>query len=252
MVNQWLAQHHWPGQRALGKRLALGDSNNHLKWLTVVGVVKNAVRGQWTEPPEDELYIPYLQDHSYMTESGSPFSYLTLVMRTDGSPAAMAPVIRKLVAGMEPKAPISEVQTMDAVVSGATAEPRFYLLLLGAFAAVALTLATVGIYGVMSYSVSRRTQEMGIRMALGARPRDVIKLVVGQGALLALLGVGVGVMAALAATGMMARLLYGTAPADPFTFAAVVALLIVVALLGSYMPARRATKVDPMVALRYQ
>ena len=225
VVNQWLAQHHWPGQDAIGKQLALGDSNADLKWLTVVGVVKNTVRGQWTEPPEDELYIPYLQDRAYMAEGGSPFSYLTLVIRTHGDPAAMAPVIRRIVAGMDPNAPLSEVQTMDEVVSEATAEPRFYVLLLGAFAAVALTLAAIGIYGVMSYSVSRRTQEMGIRMALGARSSDVIKLVVGQGALLAFLGVGVGIITAFAVTGMMARLLYGIGPNDPATFVEVAGIL---------------------------
>jgi putative ABC transport system permease protein len=157
-----------------------------------------------------------------------------------------------MVRDLEENAPLSEVQTMDQVVSEATAEPRFYVLLLAAFGAVALTLAAVGIYGVMSYSVSRRTQEIGIRIALGARTGDVIKLVVGQGAFLALLGVSVGVAAAFVLTGLMARLLYGIGPSDPMTFAAVVVVLTVVALVGSYIPARRATKVDPMVALRYE
>ncbi|HEX4488572.1 MAG TPA: ABC transporter permease [Terriglobales bacterium] len=251
VVNQRLAQQHWAGQDAIGKHLAIGGATNP-QWLTVVGVVKNAVREQWTEPAEDELYIPYLQDRSYMTDPGGPFSYVTLVMRTSGEPAAVAPVVRKIVAGMDANAPISEVQTMEQVVSEATAEPRFYVLLLGAFASVALVLAAVGIYGVMSYSVSRRTQEMGIRIALGARTADVIKLVVGQGASLALLGVGVGLVVAFSVTRLMARLLYGIAPNDPVTFAAVVVVLVFVALLACYIPARRATKVDPIVALRYE
>ena len=250
IVNEWFARHHWPGQEAAGKHLAFGKPDDQPKWLTVVGVVKNSVRGQWTEPPEDELFVPYLQDQAYMTNPASPFAYLTLVVRTTGDPAASAPVIRSIVHSMNENAPLSEVQTMDQVVSEATAEPRFYVLLLGAFAAVVLILAAVGIYGVMSYSVSRRTQEIGIRIALGARTTDVIMLVVGQGAFLALLGVGAGVIAALAVTRLMARLLYGIPASDPITFVAVVAILSAVALIASYIPARRATTVDPMSALR--
>ena len=141
---------------------------------------------------------------------------------------------------------------MDQVVAEATATPRFYVLLLGAFAAVALILAAVGIYGVMSYSVSRRTQEIGIRMALGAETADVIKLVVRQGASLAVVGIVAGVVGALAVTRLMARLLYGIGSSDPITFTAVACLLGAVAVIASYIPARRAAKVDPMVALRYE
>jgi predicted permease len=252
MVNEWLARHHWPGQEAVGKHLALDTPGANAKRLTVIGVVKNSVRGEWTEPPEDELFVPYLQDQAYMTNPAPPFAYATLVVRTTGDPASMAPVIRSIVHSMNQNAPLSEVQTMDQVVSEATSEPRFYVLLLGAFAAVALVLAAVGIYGMMSYSVSRRTQEIGIRIALGARTVDVIRLVVGQGASLALLGLGVGVVVAFAVTSLMARLLYGIRPTDPITFVAVVVVLSTVALIASYIPARRATKVDPIVALRYE
>jgi predicted permease len=252
MVNEWLARHHWPGQEAVGKHLALDTPGANAKRLTVIGVVKNSVRGEWTEPPEDELFVPYLQDQAYMTNPAPPFAYATLVVRTTGDPASMAPVIRSIVHSMNQNAPLSEVQTMDQVVSEATSEPRFYVLLLGAFAAVALVLAAVGIYGVMSYSVSRRTQEIGIRIALGARTVDVIRLVVGQGASLALLGLGVGMVVAFAVTSLMARLLYGIRPTDPITFVAVVVVLSTVALIASYIPARRATKVDPIVALRYE
>jgi predicted permease len=252
MVNEWLARHHWPGQEAIGKHLALSTPGANAKRLTVIGVVKNSVRGQWTEPPEDELFVPYLQDQAYMTNPAPPFAYATLVVRTTGDPASMAPVIRSIVHSMNQNAPLSEVQTMDQVVSEATSEPRFYVLLLGAFAAVALVLAAVGIYGMMSYSVSRRTQEIGIRIALGARTVDVIRLVVGQGASLALLGLGVGMVVAFAVTSLMARLLYGIRPTDPITFVAVVVVLSTVALIASYIPARRATKVDPIVALRYE
>ena len=252
LVNEWLAHHHWPGQEAVGKHLALGTPGANAKRLTVIGVVKNSVRGQWTEPPEDELFVPYLQDQAYMTDPAPPFAYATLVIRAAGDPGSMAPIIRGVVHSLDQNAPLSEVQTMDQVVSEATSEPRFYVLLLGAFAAVALVLAAVGIYGVMSYSVSRRTQEIGIRIALGARTVDVIRLVVGQGASLALLGLAVGVVVAFGVTSLMARLLYGIRPTDPITFVAVVVLLGTVALIASYIPARRATKVDPIVALRYE
>ena len=141
---------------------------------------------------------------------------------------------------------------MDHVVAEATGQSRFYLILLGAFATVALVLAGVGIYGVMSYSVSRRTHEIGIRMALGAQGRDVLRLVVFQGIIQALAGVAVGLAGALALSRLMAGLLYGTRPNDPATFAAVVLVLSAVAVAASYIPARRATKVDPMVALRYE
>ena len=252
IVNQRFADHHWPGEDPLGKRISFGNAADPAKWLTVVGVVKNSVRIEWTEPPEDETFIPYLQDDSYMTSPDSPFLYATLVVRSSGDPAAVGPVLRSLVHSANPDAPVSEVQTMNQVVSAATAEPRFYVMLLGAFAAVALILAVVGIYGVMSYSVSRRTQEIGIRMALGARSTDVIRLVVGQGAFLAVVGVGIGVIVAFAVTGLMGRLLYGVGPSDPVTFVGVAAVLLAVAILACYIPARRAARVDPIVALRYE
>ena len=198
------------------------------------------------------MYLPYLQSHEYLEKPEPHFEYLTIVIRTTGDPAALAPVIRGMVASADKNVLVSDVQTMDQVVADATAEPRFYALVIGVFAAVALLLAAVGIYGVMSYSVSRRTQEIGIRMALGAKPDDVIKSVVKQGALLAAAGVGTGLIGALALTRLMARLLYGVRPSDPVTFAVVAILLSTVAVFASYIPARRAAKVDPMVALRYE
>ncbi len=252
VINDWFARHHWPGQDAIGKRITLDDLKDHPEWLTVVGVVKNAVRSDWTESPDDEMYLPYTQNHDYLEKSAPQFGYLTLVVRTTGDPAALTPVIRSMVASVDKNVLLSDVQTMEQVVAEATAEPRFYALLIGTFAAVALILAAVGIYGVMSYSVSRRTQEIGIRMALGAQPGDVIKIVVKQGALLAAFGVGTGLIGALAVTRLMTRLLYGIRPSDPLTFVVVALLLSTVAGFASYIPARRATKVDPMVALRYE
>jgi len=175
-----------------------------------------------------------------------------LVVRTSRDPATLAPSIRRAVHSLDSDVPISEVQTMDQVVAAATGQSRFYLILLGAFATLALVLAGVGIYGVMSYSVSRRTHEIGIRMTLGAQGQDVLKLVVFDGMVLALAGVVAGVTGALVLTRLMAGLLYGTEPTDPATFIAVVLVLIGVAVAASYLPARRAIKVDPMTAMRYE
>jgi predicted permease len=252
VINDWFARRHWPGQDPIGKRITLDDLNNHPAWLTVVGVVKNAVRSEWTEGPDDEMYLPYLQNHDYLEKSEQHFGYLTLVVRANDDPAALTPMIRGMVASADKNVLVSDVQTMDQVVAEATAEPRFYALLIGSFAAVALVLAAVGIYGVMSYSVSRRTQEIGIRMALGAKPGDVIGSVMKQAAMLAAAGVGTGLIGALALTRLMAGLLYGVRPGDPVTFAAVAVLLSTVAVFASYIPARRAARVDPIVALRYE
>ena len=252
VINDCLARHHWPGQDAIGKRITLDDLAGHPAWLTVVGVVKNAVRGEWTEPAEDEIYLPFLQNHDYLENPAAQYGYLTLVARADGDPAALTPSIRGIIASLDKTVALSEVQTMDQVVDAATAEPRFYVLLLGTLAAVALVLAAAGIYGVISYSVSRRTQEIGIRMALGATASDVIQLVVRQGVMSAMAGVITGLVSALALTRLMSRLLYGVQPSDPLTFVSVALLLCAMAALACYFPARRAAKVDPMVALRYE
>ena len=249
VVNEFFAHRYWPKEDALGKRVTFDDLKKNPTWLTVVGVAKNTVRSDWTEPPQEEVFLPYLQNRDYLEESASHYTYLTLVVR-GSNPTALVPVIRGMAGSVDRNIVLSEVQTMDQVVAEATAEPRFYLLLLATFAMVALTLAAVGIYGVMSYSVSRRTQEIGIRMALGAQTSHVIRMVVGQGAILATVGVVTGLIGALAVTRLMSGLLYGVRPNDPVTFIAVAGLLSGVAVVASYIPARRAAKVDPMVALR--
>jgi predicted permease len=249
VVNDFFARRYWPKEDPVGKRITFDDLKNNPKWLTVVGVAKNTVRSEWTEPPEEEVFLPYLQNRDYLEDPASQFTYLTLVVRGN-SPTTLVPVIRGMVGSLDRNVVLSEVQTMDQVVATATAEPRFYVLLLATFAAVALTLAAVGIYGVVSYSVSRRTQEIGIRMALGAQTSHVIKMVVGQGAILASVGVVTGLISALAVTRLMSGLLYGVRPNDPITFIAVAVALSGVALIASYIPARRAAKVDPVVALR--
>jgi predicted permease len=250
VINDYIAQRYWPGEDPIGKRITLDDPAKTPSWLAVVGVVKTTARRSWIGPPEEEVFLPYLQNRAYLETPSPPFAYFTLVVRTNGSPAALAPAIRGAVHSLDRNVPISEVQTMEQVVAEATGQPRFYLVLLGAFAATALVLAGVGIYGVMSYSVSRQTHEIGIRMALGAQGRDVLQLVVFEGLAMALAGMVLGLAGALALTRLMSGLLYGTRPTDPATFVTAVVVLSGVAVAASYLPARRATKLDPMVALR--
>jgi putative ABC transport system permease protein len=252
VINDYMARRYWPGENAVGKRITFDDPQNNPSWVTVVGVVKNTVRSNWVNPAEEELFVPYLQSKNYLQNPSGPFAYLTLVVRTTGDPASLATEVQAAIHSIDRNVPISELQTMEQVVTKATGESRFYLTLLGAFAGVALVLAAVGIYGVMSYSVSRRIHEIGIRMALGAQREHVLRLVVWHGVALAIAGIAVGLAGALALTRLMSGLLYGTKPADPATFVASVLVLGLVAIVSSYIPARRAAKVEPMVALRYE
>lgn len=252
VINDYLAHQYWPGEDPIGKRITLDDPTANPSWLTVVGVVKNTVRSNWVDPPAEEVFLPYLQTLEYVQSPTPPFAYISLVVRTGGDPAALAPAIRATIHSLDRSAPVSEVQTMERVVAEATGQSRFYLVLLGTFAAVALMLAGVGIYGVMSYAVSRRAREIGIRMALGAERREVIRMVIWQGMFSALFGLAVGLAAALGLTRLLANLLYSVKPADPGTFVIASVALALVALGASYIPARRAARVDPMVALRYE
>jgi putative ABC transport system permease protein len=179
-------------------------------------------------------------------------SSLNVVLRASGDPAGLASALRAAVWTIDSQLAVAEVQTMDQLISESTTPRRFNLFLLAGFALLALILSAIGIYGVIAYSVVRRVHEIGIRMALGAQHRDVIRLVVGQGLFLLAIGIVVGILGALALTRSLASFLYGIRPADPLTFVCVVVILAAVALLASYIPARRATKVDPMIALRYE
>ena len=252
IINEIMAKRHWPNDDALGKRISIDDST----WATVVGIAKNMVQQDWGAPPEPEMFFPYAQQRVFLTGTASRYAYLTLVARMACgarercNPAAFTTPIIRAIREIDRNVPISNVQTMSSVANQATAESRFYLVLLGAFAAIALTLAAVGIYGVMSYSVTRRTHEIGIRIALGAEQGTVLRFVVRQGMTVALVGAGVGLVAAFALTRLMGRLLFGVGPTDPTTFAVVTTTLCAVALAASYLPARRATRVDPLTALR--
>jgi putative ABC transport system permease protein len=241
IVNQTLAQRFLPGQDPIGKRIRSIGNN----WRTVVGVVGDVRQSGMTQAARAEVFVPLTQAiWTPLTQT------MSLAIRADAEPESLISAVRNAVREIDPAQPVFNVKTMEAVVADSVADRRLNMLLLGIFAAVASTLAVIGIYSVMSYTVSQHTREIGIRMALGARPMDVLKLVVGLGMGLTSAGVGLGLAGALGLTRLMATLLYGVAATDPLTFVAVSALLMIVSLLACYVPARRATKVDPMVALR--
>ena len=257
IINQQAARQYWPGEDPLGKRVSFDDDTTNPKtWLTIIGIAKDAKQDSWTDKATPEAYLAAFQNHDYLGDSGTEASkhmdYITLVVRTAGDPAAVASAMKEAAWSFDRNLAISQVVTMDGVVSEANAQPRFEMLLLTIFAAVALVLAAVGIYGVVSYSASRRTHEIGVRMSLGATRGDVLLLVVRQGVWLAVAGSVAGIAGALLLSRLMAKLLYGVQPIDPATFGAVAVGLGVVAMLACYIPARRAMHIDPMAALRYE
>jgi putative ABC transport system permease protein len=212
--------------------------------------VKDAKQNSWTDAPPNEIYLPFQQSRGFYSGTAGHFAPMTIVVRTAIEPQSLAKTAEETVRSLDRNLPVSSVVTMEQVIADTLWQPRFNLQLIGIFAALAMTLAAIGLYGVMSYSVAQRTREVGLRMALGARRRDVLKLVVGQGMKLALAGVALGLLAAVALTRLMEKLLFEVSATDFSTFAVIAVLLIIVALLACWIPARRATKVDPMVALR--
>ncbi|MGC2719021.1 MAG: ABC transporter permease, partial [Candidatus Acidiferrales bacterium] len=252
VVNEKFAQDVWPNEDPIGKQITFNTATDEHDWMTVVGVARNVVQSDWAAPIAPEIYSAALQNKKFLGEANSASSYLTLVVRTSGEPSDTANAVKSTVWSFDKNLPISEVVTMDGVISAANAEPRFEMSLLGVFAGVALALAAVGVYGMMSYSVSRRTHEIGIRISLGASRGQVLLLILRQGLVLAAVGLGIGVIGALLLSRLMAGLLYGVQPTDPITFVGVGALLLMVAGAAAYVPARRAMRVDPIVALRYE
>jgi putative ABC transport system permease protein len=246
VINQALARRYWKGS-PIGRRLSPGGGPNPT-WFTIVGVVSDAKNAGVDEKAGTELYLMRQQVAPVLGVSNT----LNFVVSASGDTSAIIPLVRAMVRELDPSVPIYEARPMIDQVAQSLVRPRFLSLLLGIFAALALTLAAVGIYGVMSYAVARRTQELGIRMALGAQKSDVLKLVLRQGLGLMGIGTGVGLAIALALTRFITTLLYGVTASDPVTYASVVGLLGAVALLATYVPARRATRVDPMIALRYE
>jgi putative ABC transport system permease protein len=241
LVNESMAQQFWPGEDPIGKRLKMGDTKG--SWRTVVGVVGDVLHRGLDAPHTIQVYLPNTQFAD---------SSVILAVRTENDPTPLAAAVRSEIAALDPQVPVSDVETMDEVVSSSVANQRFGALLFLLFGAIALLLTAVGIYGVISYGVAQRTHEIGIRLALGAGRREVLRLIVGEAMRPALLGAALGLCAAFGLTRLLTRLLYNVKPTDPPVFAAVLLILICVALLASYIPARRATRVDPMIALRYE
>ncbi len=241
IINETMARRMFPNEDALGKRIRSWRDEN--KYREVVGVVRDVRYYGRDDKPRGLVYVPLRQD---------VWRSLILAVRTEGDPVKLSSDLRNQIWGVDQDLALANITTMQQTLVASTARPRFSTLLLSVFASVALVLAAVGLYGVMAYGVTQRTHEIGIRMALGARGIDVLRLVVGQGMRLALVGVGVGLASAYVITRFMSSLLFEVSATDPVTFAAVSVLLIAVALIACYIPARRATKVDPMVALRYE
>ena len=240
VINETLARRYFADGNPLGKHLTVGRAPQPFEIVGVVGDVQNA---GLDATPGPHAYTPYRQ---------RPWSAISLVVRSNAEPLALTADVRAQVLSVDKDQPVTAVQTMEQILADNVSQPRLTMLLLGIFAAVAMLLAAVGIYGVMSYSVTQRTHEIGIRMALGASRGDVLRLVVGQGMALALAGVVIGLGAALALTRLMAGLLFGVGTTDPLTFTVTPLVLAGVALVASFVPARRATRIDPMVALRYE
>ena len=244
VISEKTAQHFWPGQDPIGKRLKPGSSTSKSEWREVIGIVKDVRQNDLIAPPKMQMYFSYRQPKEIAANA--------LVVRTTVEPMSLAGSVRNAIWSVDKDQTVADIDTMDHIVAKAVARQRFSMLLLGVFAAVALLLASVGIYGVMSYSVAQRTREIGIRMALGARRADVLQMTVGQGLKLVGAGMILGLGAAFLLTRVMATLLYGISATDPITFIGISVVLLAVAVLASYVPALRATKVDPITALRAQ
>jgi putative ABC transport system permease protein len=244
IVNESAAAKHWPGMDPIGRRIRYRGMDRHRDdWMTVVGVVADVNQLGLASPPEPETYVPFSQRPERIHDGA------TILVRSMGDPASLATAMRDRVRTLDPDIPTTITTFEDAVMSS-VADRRFTMLALTSFGSFALFLAAVGIYGVLAYSVSRRTREIGVRMALGAERRRVLRMILRDGMRAVVPGILVGVVGALLLSRLMAGLLYGIEPTDPVTFGAVVVVLAVVTLAASFVPARRATKVDPMVAIR--
>ena len=251
VVSETLVRRNFPTGDAVGQRITLDDPTGPSpRWLTIVGVVRDAVGFTWEGGADPTIYLPYLQTENYLDGREGHHAYLNVVLRTSGDPATLAAPARQAIWAIHPGVSISETTTLAAAIDRALARPRFQSALLASFAALALVLAAAGIYGVMSYAVARRTREIGLRLTLGARRGDVLRLILSQALRRLAIGGAFGLAGAWLSAQALTTLLYGVRPTDPLTFAVVPAVLAVTALAASYLPARRASRIDPMVALR--
>jgi putative ABC transport system permease protein len=240
LISESLARKHFPGEDPIGKRISVSmfEKPNPTE---IIGVVGDARYDSLINEPEPTVYFP----HPELT-----YPFMTLVIRTNGNPVDITPAVQREVRAVDPEQPISDVRPMTQVMADITARPRFNALLLALFAGLATLLAGVGIFGVMNYSLALRTRELGLRMALGAQPRQVQLLMLKQGLVLTLIGTVIGIAGALALTRLMSSLLFEVGASDPSTFVLIAALLFVLSMIASYLPARRATHIDPLIALR--
>ena len=247
IINQEMARRYFPRQDPIGKRLQTGDPDPKAPWETIVGVVGDVKYSGLASPPTPQIYVPF-NSTDWVGWSRS----MHVAIRTAGDPGSLVPAVRQAMGGLDRDIPLADVASMDQLLDESVAEQRFRTWLLGSFAGLALLLASVGIYAVMSYSVGQQIGEIGLRMALGARPRDVLRLVLSQTARLAAIGLLIGVAGAFALARTMSSLLFSVSASDPMSFLGACLILVLVALLASVIPARRASKVNPLVALRYE
>ena len=241
VVNETMARRFWPNEDPIGKRITFDELGPQARWLTVVGVVRDSMRQGIDQGIRIECFLPHAQE---------PVRAMEMVIRTTSDPLTMTRAVREAVWSLDKDLALSEIETVEQMLGKQAAPRRFNLLLLGSFALIALVLAAVGIYGVMAYSVAQRTSEIGIRLALGAQTSDILKLVMKQGMLLAIIGLVIGLLAAFALTWLLGTLLFGVSATDPLTFAVTPLLLLSIVLLACLIPARRAAKVDPLITLR--
>lgn len=257
IINEACARRYWGSENPIGQRITFDNPRNTQgtqgpRWMTVVGIIKDVKQDNWMEAAEPELYQPFQQNSNFFAGTSGAFTSMTLAIRTKVEPQSLANAVQETLKSLDGNLPISKPITMEQIVANTLWQQKFNLQLIGLFACLALVLAAVGLYGVMTYSVAQRTHEVGLRMALGAQQSDVLKLIVGQGMKLALIGVVIGVVASVGLTRLMSKLLFEVSATDPKVFAIIAGLLLLIALIACWIPARRATRVDPMIALRYE
>lgn len=244
VVSEKTAKHYWPNTNPIGKRLKVGATSSDSPWRTVIGVAKDVRQNDFIAEPKLQMYFSFRQVKSLVANA--------LIVRTSVAPLSVAMPVRNAIWSVDKDQPVANIDSMEHIVAGAVARQRFSMFLLAIFAGIALVLAAIGIYGVMSYSVAQQTREIGIRIALGAKRGDVLKITIVQGLKLVAVGLVCGLAVAFILTRVMASLLFGISATDPLTFISISLVLLAVALLASYIPALRATRVDPMIALRAQ
>jgi putative ABC transport system permease protein len=247
VVNRTLARQAWPDEAPIGQRLLMGGGATDSVWRTVVGIVGDVRHRGLDAEPRPEIYLPHAQ---FPAGTGTPLRTMRVVLRAEGNPAGLAAPLRDALAELDADIPLTEVQTMEEALGDWAAERRLTTLVVAAFALLALVLGAVGVYGVVAHLVALRTREIGIRIALGAVPREILRLVLAQGVRLAVVGIALGLLAALAVSRLLGRLLFEVEPTDTPTFVGTAVALAVVALAASLVPALRALRTDPMDALR--